>query len=247
MRILLCLVVFGILNNSLAQVQTFPKGLKKLSEKKVAKLQPDIKTLPAFGPDGKLWSTAMATHPDTHLIYKAEFYATKKGEVVAVKFREMTDNEKVFAQFELDAKRIEQMVGTQAESFEATDMKGNPINLSDYKGSVVALNFWYIGCKPCVQEIPELNEIVEAYHEKPVKFVAIALDKADKLEQFLQDRPFTYDIIAEGRPVSKKYQVSLYPTHIIIDQEGKVVYAKAGYGSMTSTLIKKTLDDLLGD
>ena len=248
MRKVLTLALLCFLFSSVyAQEQTFPEGLKKLSEKRVAKLHPDVTKLPGYGPDGQLWDQEKVSDYKTYREYKAEFYVDKSGKIVAIKFRTLSDQERAFAFFEAEDMRMKALLGTPALDFETTDMEGNTIKLSELKGSVVAINFWYIGCRPCVQEIPELNEIVEDYQGKPVKFVAVALDDKKDLDRFLADRPFDYDLVASGRPVARIYEIGGYPTHLIIDQEGNIVYFKSGYGTMTSTLIRKNLDDLLAE
>ena len=50
--------------------------------------------------------------------------------------------------------------GKAIGSFSAKDINGNKFKLKDLKGKVVVINFWFIGCKFCRTEIPELNEVV---------------------------------------------------------------------------------------
>ena len=54
--------------------------------------------------------------------------------------------------------------------FAAVDMNGNSYSLGILKGKVVVINFWFVECKPCVIEMPELNEIVEKYKSEEVVF-----------------------------------------------------------------------------
>ena len=48
-----------------------------------------------------------------------------------------------------------------ASDFNATDLEGNEYSLSNLKGKIRVLNFWFTTCKPCVEEIPALNELVK--------------------------------------------------------------------------------------
>jgi len=61
-------------------------------------------------------------------------------------------------------------VGSDAPDFSAVDMNGNSYSLGILKGKVVVINFWFVECKPCVIEMPELNEIVEKYKSEEVVF-----------------------------------------------------------------------------
>jgi thiol-disulfide isomerase/thioredoxin len=150
---------------------------------------------------------------------------------VALLFREATKREK-------KAKLAALMARVDNSEWED---KGFP----DFKGSVVALNFWFIGCKPCIMEMPELNQLVVKYKEENVKFIAVALDSRDKLVPFLQRMKFDYDIVPDARNLAKKYDVTGYPTHFIIDQKGKVQFYQKGYNGALSIIMDKKSDGLL--
>ena len=55
--------------------------------------------------------------------------------------------------------------GQLAYEFEAEDMDGNVIKLSDYRGKKVFLNFWASWCPPCKDEMPHLKEFSTAQDE----------------------------------------------------------------------------------
>lgn len=62
------------------------------------------------------------------------------------------------------------------------DATGKTVTLSDYRGSIVVLNFWATWCAPCKAEMPELNALAAAYAVQPVKVLAVSIDRD-------QDRP----------------------------------------------------------
>ncbi|CAN5379757.1 hypothetical protein BH09BAC6_BH09BAC6_08830 [soil metagenome] len=135
--------------------------------------------------------------------------------------------------------------GENIASFKANDINGNRIKISDLKGKVVVLNFWFIGCPPCRQEIPELNKIAAAYANNPdVVFIAIALDEKSDIKQFLKDNPFAYHIVADGRMYSNLYKINLYPTNVVLDKEGKVRFHASGLAPNTPYWISKTIEEV---
>ena len=247
------LLFFGLLmtcislTNAIAQDKTFPEGLKKLSSKEVMDMGIKMQIeLPAYGPDFNLLTKEETVKLMTGGEHIPMYYADAKGKLAAILFRALSKHEKaMILEFQAEQARMKALIGTEAKDFEVTDMEGNAIKLSDLRGQVVAVNFWFIGCKPCIMEMPELNEIVKEFDGKPVKFVAIALDKEDALTKFAQKREFNYDIVADGRPVVRLYEVSGYPTHCIIDKEGKIAYFKSAYSPRTATEITETLEKLL--
>ena len=68
----------------------------------------------------------------------------------------------------------------------------NEISWDKLKGKVVVLEFWNIGCGPCIQAIPHLNDLVEQFSGKPVVFLSISDDNADRIYQLnINLFPFT--------------------------------------------------------
>lgn len=133
--------------------------------------------------------------------------------------------------------------GEKILSFNEKDMKGTRFNLKELKGKMVVLNFWFINCGPCRMEIPKLNELVEAYKNNPdVVFIAVALDDKYDIEEFLKTNPFTYHIIDGGRYLASRYGINTYPTNVVLDKEGKVIFHSSGYGMGTAPWIKKSIE-----
>ena len=139
--------------------------------------------------------------------------------------------------------------GKKIASFKEKDMDGNKFSLKDLTGKIAVLNFWFIGCPPCREEIPALNKIVEKYKDNPdVVFIAIALDDIYALKDFLQRHPFKYHIIDNGRYIAQgNYSISSYPTNVIVDRTGIVRFHTSGGGPLNSRWIEKTLDDLVNE
>jgi len=120
-------------------------------------------------------------------------------------------------------------------------------NLKDLAGKVVVLNFWFINCSPCRMEIPELNKITETYKDRnDVVFLAVALDEAYDLKQFLKGMPFNYGIVDGGRYIASQYGITSYPTHVVLDKEGKVTFHTSGLAPGTVPWLKKSIEAALG-
>ena len=117
-----------------------------------------------------------------------------------------------------------------APLFEVKDLKGKTVHLEALKGKVVVLNFWFVECKPCVSEIPELNELVLDFQKDDVVFMALGLNKAEQLKKFLKKTPFNYQIVPDAMEVATQFGVSGFPTSIVIDQNGVIRYISLGVG-----------------
>lgn len=132
--------------------------------------------------------------------------------------------------------------GKPVSGFTATDIYGRKYKLKDLKGKVVVMNFWFIACQPCQQEIPELNDLADEYRDSAnVVFLAVCLDDKELIEKFLEKQPFRYTIIDNGRSITSQYGIKSYPTHLVLNKEGIVVYHSSGYGLGLTTWLRKSI------
>jgi peroxiredoxin len=131
-------------------------------------------------------------------------------------------------------------------SFKTRDINGNKIDLKALEGKIVVLNFWFVNCSPCRMEIPDLNKMVDSFKtNNKIVFIAIALDDRSILKSFLEKTPFNYNIIDGGKFIADKYGIRSYPTHVVIDTEGKVYFHTSGLSTNTVYWLSKTIKELL--
>ncbi|HMR92903.1 MAG TPA: TlpA disulfide reductase family protein [Chitinophagaceae bacterium] len=136
--------------------------------------------------------------------------------------------------------------GQLLQDFTSTDLSGHRIQLQQLKGKIVVLNFWFIQCTPCLREIPELNKLAEDYADtSQVVFLGIALDRKTALDSFLQRTPVQYNIIPSGRPVAALYKIYSYPTHVVLNREGRVIFHSTGYAAGTAYWLRKMIKSVL--
>ncbi len=126
------------------------------------------------------------------------------------------------------------------------DINGNKLRSKDLKGKVLVLNYWFINCKPCRMEMPELNELVKEYKDSAnVKFIGISLDDRSAIREFIKLSPFNYQLVADGQTAAHRYGISAYPTHAIIDGEGKVYFHTVSSPRQLFYWMRKTINELL--
>jgi len=136
------------------------------------------------------------------------------------------------------AMKLQSLVGKNLKPFSVKDLYGNTYDSKKLKGKTIVMNFWFVACPPCIQEIPELNKLVDFYKSNSnVVFLAFAKDTNDLLGKFLSKTLFEYNIIPNANNISKLYNIYAYPTHIIIDKNGNISYASVG-------LVENSLDNL---
>ena len=117
------------------------------------------------------------------------------------------------------------MEGLPLPEFNFTDLNGNNYTNENTKGKTIILKTWFINCKACVAEFPELNEFVEKYKQRnDMIFVSLALDTKAELENFLQKKDFEYQVVPNQKEfIDKKLNLQIYPTHIIVDKNGTII------------------------
>jgi peroxiredoxin len=120
------------------------------------------------------------------------------------------------------------MLNKPAPGFRLKDITGKTYSLQDLKGKIVVLNFWFIGCKPCVNEMPVLNAIKKGFDPSKVVFLALSPDKTGAVKSFLRNHPFDYTILPDANEVGKTYDVYAYPASMVIDVGGITRFIQIG-------------------
>jgi thiol-disulfide isomerase/thioredoxin len=124
------------------------------------------------------------------------------------------------------------LAGKTAYNFSLSDIQGQKRQLVDFRGKVVLLNFWFIGCGFCREIHPFLDSIREVYKDKPFELVSICTDKDREMwKQSIAGNQYTsienVNLTTEGfdNPLIKYYNITSYPTLLLIDKNGKICSA----------------------
>jgi len=134
------------------------------------------------------------------------------------------------AQGHLKEAYLQRFVGRAAPPFSLKDLKGREVRLSDHKGKVVLLNYWYSACFPCRQETPDLIRLYNAHRERGLVILGINLDAilmpADDgrmLQRFVQDFEIPYPtLIADSKMYNDYGKPSIAPLTLLIDRKGTI-------------------------
>jgi thiol-disulfide isomerase/thioredoxin len=139
--------------------------------------------------------------------------------------------------------------GNKAPDFTLTNISGEDVSLSDYKGKVVIVDFWATWCPPCRKGIPDLISIKNEYKDK-VEVIGISLDRENtkgSVPGFVNRVGINYPVVYFNDDVINDFGgVNAIPTTFIIDQKGNIVkkmiglYPKSEYESQIKELIKKS-------
>lgn len=123
-------------------------------------------------------------------------------------------------------KEKREMVGETLE-LQFTAMDGSEIDLADYRGRVVLLDFWATWCDPCVAGLPAVMDVYGEFHDQGFEILGISFDEdKEKLRQFLeaQDIPWPQYFDGQGwnNEIGQRFGVSVLPTMWLVDKAGKL-------------------------
>ncbi len=138
-----------------------------------------------------------------------------------------------------------------AANFSGQTASGDTVQLADYKGRVVVLDFWASWCKPCQKEFPFLIDLYEAYHEAGLVVIGINLDENPAnmrtfLAKLKRKTPFPVIVDPKGK-LPQIYNVEGMPTTVFIDRNGFIRYRQTGFETAHKARYVSVVKSLLGE
>lgn len=148
----------------------------------------------------------------------------------------------IFTSITINAQKIKKVsVGDNAYNIVGTDQNGNKINLYNYRGKYILLNFTATNCGPCWKTYNIMNEVQEKYSNK-LKVISFHFDNnIEKWNAIAQKKniDFKCTSIWESKDKSNiisAYKIDGYPYFYLIDKKGKIV--KKWFGNQRSKIEK---------
>lgn len=114
-------------------------------------------------------------------------------------------------------------IGTPAPDFTVQDAD-RKVELRDFRGKIVVLNFWATWCAPCVEEMPSLSQLQERFKDKGITVVGVSVDvDNDGYHRFLKDHKIDFLTVRDPDQKSNDlYGTFKFPETYIIDRNGIV-------------------------
>jgi cytochrome c biogenesis protein CcmG/thiol:disulfide interchange protein DsbE len=118
-----------------------------------------------------------------------------------------------------------------APEFTLKDVNGSAVNLSDYKGKVVLLNFWATWCGPCKIEIPWFIDFEQKYKDRGFAVLGVAMDDEgwEIVKPYIDKSKINYRIVVGNDSVATMYGgIDSLPTTFVLDRDGKIASTHIG-------------------
>ena len=125
---------------------------------------------------------------------------------------------------------VGQVVGKPAPEFSAKTLDGSQVQLSDYKGTIVAISFWASWCEPCKQELPELQKAAEKYPSSQLTILAVNAGELESIARtFISPMNVSFTVILDpDQSIMTQYRVGALPITYWVDPNGVIQQEQLG-------------------
>lgn len=111
-----------------------------------------------------------------------------------------------------------------------TDLEGNSVDISEFKGKVVLIDFWETWCKPCLESFPTMQQLVEDY---PDRFVVLAVtpgftNSIEDAREYARDHNYDFVYLFDENKLHQKLNVQGIPFKVFVDAEGNFIESSLG-------------------
>ncbi len=139
---------------------------------------------------------------------------------------------------------------TLEKDFTLQTPEGDSIQLRTLlqKGPVL-LDFWATWCKPCLKSLPRLDDLYREYREQGFSVLAVNVDgprSLAKVNPMIHSLDLSVPVVLDtDRKVVRLYQISGFPTSILLNSQGKKITTVRGYHPGDTRVIRKHVQSLL--
>jgi thiol-disulfide isomerase/thioredoxin len=119
--------------------------------------------------------------------------------------------------------------------------------IASHKGQVIYLDFWASWCGPCRKSFPWMNAIQQQYQQQGLVVISVNVDSEKALaEQFLTEVPANFSVFYDPKgKVARKFKLRGMPSSYLIDRNGKMVSAHAGFSDRKKEKYEQEIKKLL--
>ncbi len=113
------------------------------------------------------------------------------------------------------------------DKIKLTDLNGQAINLKEHQGKTIFINFWATWCKPCIQEMPFIEEAQRTFQNENILFLLASSESAEQIEEFISNHNYNFNYVRIEN--SEEMNVQALPTTFIFNRKGDLVFSETGF------------------
>lgn len=123
--------------------------------------------------------------------------------------------------------------------------QGELVNMEEFEGKVIFLNFWATWCPPCIAEMPGINNLYNEVQDDNVEFIMLSVDQDfEKAVKFRKNKGYDFEIYKIAGPLPRMYSTRSIPTTYVIDADGNLALTHLGMGDFDTNDFKQFLKNL---
>lgn len=123
------------------------------------------------------------------------------------------------------------------------DLAGNPIELTDYTGKRVLVNYWATWCRPCIEEMPDLLKLQEVLATENYVLVLASDESTIKIENFKQQRGFDFNFIKYNGTYAE-LNIDALPVSFVYNEAGEAILRFDGAMEWTTSEVIDQLKNI---
>ena len=108
-----------------------------------------------------------------------------------------------------------------------TELDGTPIDLTQYKGKAIFINFWATWCRPCIQELPSIQKAMNIVQNENIVFFFASNEATEEIETFKQSNAYKFHYVKVEN--IEHLNITALPTTSIFNAAGELVFSEMGY------------------
>ena len=139
------------------------------------------------------------------------------------------------------------LIGKQAPAFQLKKLDGNPLRLDSLRGKVLVLDFWASWCGPCIESLPEVQQLAKSFGNDRCAWLGINVQESREQAANIADRLGIDETIlldSDG-DVAVLYEATAFPMIVIINQQGIVHRVFIGMENARIEQVRKAIDECL--
>lgn len=124
------------------------------------------------------------------------------------------------------------------------------LNLQQYRGQVVYVDFWASWCPPCLKSFPFMNEMHREFEGKGLQVIAVNLDEqAEDAHGFLQTYAADFAVAFDNasRDCARAFDVKAMPSSYLIDRKGIIRHVHLGFKADETGQLRSLIEQLLAE
>jgi len=174
---------------------------------------------------------------------KADLQKLVIAELKSVLTKSESDEAKEVVQRLEGLLRFAELPGSEIE-FQCILLDGKKLDIKDFRGKVVLIDYWTTWCGPCRAAVPTMKALYDKYHDKGFELIAYSCDEdLTDLNEYEEESPHPWHVASAVMTAEAKltdsamyYGVPAYPTFVLIDKAGKVLHVTHGIHEIAEKL-----------